>query len=127
MDSELLIDILLWAIYLVLTAALALAVWSAFRSLKVNKRAAVELGIKVRWIRWSVGASLATCLAITALLADNTPIIINGEPYNDPFWLRISDMLIASAIVLIVVAAICTLLAWIGVGRRKKIRVKSRE
>ena len=57
----------------------------------------------MRRIAWLTAGVLVVTLAVTWLTASTQPLNINGKIYADAFWLRISDMLINTALVLIVI------------------------
>ena len=114
--SPLFVDVLLYTVYALLLAAVALMLWSGVRSFRLrNRDEAVENRIPARRVAWGVGLLFVALLAITFATGSTTPIDINGKPYDDTLWLRSSDMLINSSIALIVIAALCA--AW---GARKK-------
>jgi hypothetical protein len=119
--SPLFIDILLIVIYAMLAGAIGLVAWSAFRSLKKRGSQTVDLGFPAKRIVWGVAALLFITLSITSLFADTTPIIINGKTYSDAFWLRISDILINTSLVLIVAAVCCVIGGALWAGRRKHV------
>ena len=105
MESPLFIDIVLYTIYVLLAAAVLLTVWSVvrgFRRCGGTKVRGYENGVPVRRIAWLTVGVLVVTLVVTWLTASTQPLNINGKTYADVFWLRISDMLINTAIVLIV-------------------------
>ncbi len=106
MDSPLFIDIVLYTIYVLLAAAVLLTVWSVVRGFRRSggvKVQGCENGVPVRRIAWLTAGVLVVTLAVTWLTASTQPLNINGKIYADAFWLRISDMLINTALVLIVI------------------------
>ncbi len=119
-ESPVFIDMLLGCIYVLLIVTLGLTIWSMVRSLSMRERASKIQGIPARRIAWGVFALLAVTLVLTCLLADTTPLTINGHAFTDTFWLRVSDMLINSSIILMAVAVICAVLGMSGVGRMKR-------
>ncbi len=118
-ESPVFIDVLLGCIYVLLIATLGLTVWSMVRSLTMRERPSKVQGIPARRIAWGVFALLVATLALTCLLADTTPMTINGHAFTDTFWLRVSDMLINSSLILMIVAIVCTILGMWGVGRMR--------
>ncbi len=114
------IDTLLITLYVMLAVVTLLVGWSVVRSLRLREGEQKEWGFPSKRIAWGVVILLIATLAITALLADTTPLIINGKPYDDPLWLRIGDMLIYSSGVLIVVAMICVAVSSLGLFRKLK-------
>lgn len=119
-ESPLFIDILLMSIYALLALTLGFTAWSMLHTLQMRNRERLTMGIPARRIAWGVALLLIATLALTALTADTQPLSINGHTYDSSFWLRVSDMLINTSMVLIVVAAACMALSAIGIGRRLK-------
>jgi len=118
-SSPLFIELLLWTIYALLAVAVGITVWSVLRTMK--KQGPSERysnGIAVRRIAWGTAAVLAALLALTFLTGSTEPLIINGRPYNDTFWLRTCDMLINTALALIVIAVICVTYSTFRLYRR---------
>lgn len=120
-ESPLFINILLYAIYALLVLAVGLALWSAFRSMRRQGTGEKRSnGIPSRIILIATVCLLIGALVLTYLLADTHPLLINGKPFADVFWLRTSDMLINTSIFLIAVAGIGTALGLLGIGRKLK-------
>ena len=119
-ESPLFIDVLLTSIYALLALTLGLTVWSMLRTLQMRNRERLTMGIPAKRIAWSVALLLSATLALTALTADTQPLTINGHTYDSRFWLRVSDMLINTSTVLIVVAVMCVALSALGIGRLLK-------
>ncbi|MCR5680027.1 MAG: hypothetical protein K6G08_07465 [Prevotella sp.] len=119
-ESPLFISIQLYAMYALLLAAAGLTVWSLVRSARMlGGSRQTDNGIPVRRIAWLSVLLLVLTLLLTWLLADTTPLTINSKTYADVFWLRVSDMLINTSLILIIVAAAGTV--W-GVVRSRIIR-----
>ena len=100
------IDFLLYTIYGMLGVTILLTVISAVRGVVRRKGETKSNGIRVRLLAWGIGLATAVVLLLTFLLADTTPLVINGKSFDDGLWLRISDMLINSSIILMLVAAL---------------------
>lgn len=118
-SSPLFIELLLWTIYALLAVAVGITVWSVLRTMK--KQGPSERysnGIAVRRIAWGTAAVLAALLALTFLTGSTEPLVINGRPYSDTFWLRTCDMLINTALALIVIAVICVTYSTFRLYRR---------
>ncbi|WP_027454546.1 hypothetical protein [Xylanibacter brevis] len=102
------IDVILYTIYILLAVGTGLALWSALRHVRVTPLMA------------GVGAGLLALLALTYLLADTTPLTINGRTFDDVFWLRVSDMLIWTSVVLMLIAALGVIVSTSGLSRKLK-------
>lgn len=120
-ESSLFIDILLITIYVMLAAAIGLVVWSVVCSLRKRDVQSAEPGFPAKLIAWGTGALLVLTLCATYLFADTTPIIINGQRYSNALWLCLSDVLINTSVVLIIVAVICVVFGALWAGRRKNV------
>ena len=101
------IDVILYTIYILLAVGIGLALWSALRHVRVTP---LMLG---------VAAGMLTILALTYFLADTTPLTINGRTF-DEFWLRVSDMLIWTSVVLMLIAVLGVVISATGLGRKLK-------
>ena len=106
-ESPLFVELLLDGICLLVVAALVLTVWSVAYSLRLRRGQADNDRVPARRIAWGVAALLVLTMGATALLADTTPLSINGRAFTDMFWLRMSDMLINTSGILMVVAVVC--------------------
>ncbi|MCR4809998.1 MAG: hypothetical protein K5896_09080 [Prevotella sp.] len=106
-ESPLFVDIVLYTIYALLTVAVLLTVWSVVRPHVRGERCEVrgENGVPVRRIALLTGGLLVVTMVVTWLTASTEPLSINGKTYADAFWLRASDMLINTTLVLIAVVA----------------------
>ena len=121
LESPLFVDILLYAIYALLLLTIGLALWSAVRSTRREGLGEKKSnGIPTRTILIVTVCLLTGALALTYLIADTQPLAINGKPFADVFWLRVSDMLINTSIVLMTIAAVCTVGGLLGIGRKLK-------
>ena len=99
------VDILLVIIYLLLIGVICVTVFSVWRSLKMSDRSQ-KLQNRIPVVKIAVGCAvlLVVCLALTFVLGSSQPMLINGESYNQTFWLKTADMFIFTAIILCVVA-----------------------
>ena len=106
-ESPLFVDIVLYTIYALLAVAVLLTVWSAVRPYVRGERCEVkgEKDVPVRRIAWLTAGVLVATMVVTWLTASTAPLSINGKTYANVFWLRASDMLINTGLVLIAVVA----------------------
>ena len=113
--SYVLAEVMLWLMYIVSAVAVVVTVVSAVRPLLVGPR---RNGGNRGWL---IVAFTAVLLLVTWLLGSDKPLVVNGTIFNDHFWLKASDMLIASSVILIVVAAglVC-----FGISGMSRIRRK---
>lgn len=117
----LLAEVMLWLMYAALMAAIVAAVVSAVRSFRLRTESiAMSNKVPRRRIAWGIVGFTIVLLTITCLLGSSQPLIINGISYTDRFWLKTTDGLIVSSLVLIVIAASFVAYGVSGVNRRLK-------
>jgi hypothetical protein len=110
-EYPLFVDLLLWTVYVLLAITVGLTLWSMLRSPSRLWKG----GTLPAWIAFAL---LVLTLAVTCLLANTTPIVINGKTYADALWLRVSDMLIYTSLFLIFVAVLGVAFGMSGLSRR---------
>lgn len=107
-------DAILYLKYALVAITVALAVLAGIiqfvASLKDNPKGAVKTVVAL--------IALIAVVAISYGMGSAEPIMVNGEPYNDTFWLKITDMFIYSMYILGIVAAIATLINMTGIFKR---------
>ena len=90
---------------LLTAGACGVAVWSAIRSNKASGGGErVVNNIPVRMIGRCVAGGTALALVLTFLFGSSAPMKINGADYADTFWLKASDMFVATSLLMIVAA-----------------------
>ena len=120
-ESPLFIDILLYVIYAMILVAIGLTVWSGLRSMRRQDKSDTRSnGIPARRIALLTVALLVVTLVVTCLLASTRELLINGKPFGDKFWLRVSDMFINTSIILIIIAIIGAAVGYSGICRKVK-------
>ena len=67
-----------------------------------------------------VSAMGVLIMMLTFLLGSEEAVMVNGEAYTDSFWLKLTDMFINTAMVLILVAIAVAVYGGLGLNRRKK-------
>ncbi len=112
-ESPLFVSIVLYTIYVLLLAAATLTVWSAVRGWGM-KTADEQDTREARHTALGTVITVAIVLLVTWLTASTTPMMINGKIFADAFWLRTSDMLINTALVLMAGATICIIVSQIA-------------
>lgn len=101
------VDALLYAIYALFALAAGLAVWSLVHGHRQGSNQALQHWMPAKRIAWGVVALLVLTLLATFVLASTRPEHVNGREFTDALWLRLSDMLINSSLVLLAVTVIC--------------------
>lgn len=114
-------EVMLWLMYAMLLVALVAAVVSAVRSFQYRSDSiAASNRVPRKKIAWGVMGFTVVLLAVTCLLGSSQPLIINGISYTDRFWLKTTDGLIVSSVILILIAACGVVYGISGVNRRFK-------
>ena len=119
LGGYLLAEVMLWLMYAMLLVALVAAVVSAVRSFHFRADSIASSNrVPRKWIAWGVAAFVVVLLVVTCLAGSSQPLIINGISYTDRFWLKTTDGLIVSSLVLIIIAA-CGVVYGISGANRK--------
>lgn len=106
-NAPLFTDVLLVFMLLLTAGACGVAVWSAIRSNKASGGGErVVNNIPVRMIGRCVAGGTALALVLTFLFGSSAPMKINGADYADTFWLKASDMFVATSLLMIVAAVV---------------------
>ena len=96
------IDIVLWSVYILLAAALGVAGWSAVHGVLTHQRTVDQLAARhTTMVGYVTAAIVAVVMLLTFLFASDRPVVSNGTPYTDAFWLRLTDMFIYTSLLLI--------------------------
>lgn len=96
--------IVLMCLLLVVAVILAVASWAAsHRYGNVLEKADVRQ-IPEKKIGRCVWGGLALLLVLTFVIGSSAPIVVNGNNYADTMWLKVSDMLVYSSLVLLLCA-----------------------
>ena len=107
-------DALIYLKYALAAITVALAVIAGVAqfvaSLKDNPKGAVKTLIAL--------ALLAAVIIVSYVLASTEPVMVNGEPYNDIFWLKLSDTFIFSMYILGAGAAVATIVNMSGIFKK---------
>lgn len=98
------IDVFLYLIYFALCVSMAAIFWSLFRTMKHQRHDdGVVHNIPRRKIALSILATVVVILIATFSLGSTEPVTIGLSTFNDPFWLRVANMLICTSIILIII------------------------
>lgn len=95
-----LVIILMWVLFL---GAVVTTVTLAVIGYKKHKESnQTSWGIPARRISLSVTLGTLTILVIGFLSASSEPMLINGTKYHEALWLKVSDMFILTATILLI-------------------------
>lgn len=108
-DSDILIDVIIMAMYVLLAVATALCLWSAWHGVRTHQR---RQSTRIGYV---VAGSTALLLLVTYLFGSTRPLLSNGKVFDNPVWLRLADMFIYSSLILIIA---CSVVAAIAKFRR---------
>lgn len=109
-ESPVFVSLVLYTIYTLLAAAVAVTVWSVTMGIRKQRNAKNHHGgIPARRIALLTGILLAGTMTMGWLTASVQPLTVNGKAYTNTFWLRTSDMLITTVIVLTAVLLLAAL------------------
>ena len=121
MGGYILAEVMLWLMYAMLFVALVAAVASAVHSLRHRYDSiAASNRVPRKYIAWGVAGFTVLLLLITCLAGSSQPLIINGISYTDRFWLKATDGLIVSSVILMVIAACFVIYGVSGMNRKLK-------
>jgi hypothetical protein len=119
-DSPLFVDVVLYIIYGLLLLAVVLTVWSVVRSIRLQGRGnSLPNRVPQRRIVLATALFLVLTMGVGWLTGTTEPLTVNGKVYDSAFWLRISDMFIFTAVLLVV--AIALLAAFAEIRRRRYV------
>ena len=95
-------DVILWLMYLVVAVAIIVTAYSVWHGMR-NRRKGDDIinGVPAGRIGWCVAIGFVVCMVLTFLLGSSQPVITNGQPFADVFWLKVTDMFIYTSILLI--------------------------
>ncbi len=108
-NAPLLTNVLLVFVFLLLLAALAALGWGMVRAWRHRDHEMTDNGVPGKRIAWCVAGGTVVLLAVTFLLGSSSPILVNGNEYNDTFWLKTANMFVWSSAILMVVAVAAVL------------------
>lgn len=111
-NDPVLTDVLLFFIFLLFLFAVAVGIWAMVRGLKIS-RDEHDFSSQSDTKGFSIHSPMFLSVAVTVLtflsfiiffiFGSSKKMTINGEAYNDTFWLKASDMFINTSILLLVI------------------------
>ncbi|MDE6151796.1 MAG: hypothetical protein K2G12_07425 [Prevotella sp.] len=100
------IELLIILMYIAVAAILCVTLWSVYHTIKTaGKTSSISNGINVRKICITVRTGIFVILVLSFALASTNPIDIGVTRYGEPFWLRMSNMLVFTGCMAIALAA----------------------
>ena len=119
-NAPLFTDALIILTGLLLLGTIVIAIGSVIRSYKESPREKENNGIPYRRISICIGIGVLVILVVTFALGSSTPMTINGEVYSDRVWLKVADMFVFTAIILLVVSIAAMIFGATRYNRRGK-------
>lgn len=117
----LLAEVMLWLMYVTVAVTVVVTVVSVVRPLLIApKKNASGRG-------WLVMGLTVVLLVVTYLAGSDQPLMVNGALFKDSFWLKVTDMLIVSSVILIIVAAGFVCFGTSGINRKISNRVHTKK
>lgn len=110
-ETRMLIDIIIVLSLLAIVVTTLVAVVTKVISARKNRVEKVVNGIPSGYITLGAIAFTLVVAVIAFLAMPADDMIINGEAYNDAFWLRTANMCIVTAGVLLVVSVLAMVLS----------------
>jgi hypothetical protein len=111
-DLTLIIDFVLWAVYLLLGVSMAAALWSAIHGVRTHEATVDPIASRhTSKTGYLTAGVVAVILLLTWLLGSTKAVMSNGHPYTDTFWLRLTDMFIFTSLLLICVCSVIVAIA----------------
>lgn len=105
-------DVLLSLMCLLLLVSFLLAIWAVvhtYRSSRQVDEVSQSHGIRGRRISQVTWGVTVVLLIVTFVLGSSSPLLVNGQNYQDWLWLKVSDMLVYSTVIMLVVAVAAVL------------------
>lgn len=96
-------DLMLGLMYLMVVAAMGVTAYSVWHGMSTRRKGDdIINGVPAGKIGWCVAIGFVACLVVTFLLGSSSPVVTNGVPFTDVFWLKATDMFIYTSILLII-------------------------
>lgn len=104
-NAPLFTDVLLLLMGLMLLLGVVLVVVSAVKSYRIRAtEPSMVNGIPAKKITRIVWSSTFAVVILSFVLGSSSPMLVNGEQYADWFWLKVSDMFVTVALLMLLAA-----------------------
>lgn len=109
-NAPLLTDLLPYFMMLLVLLAIITAVYSVVKSIRQrDKGDNVSNGIPATKIAYSSLGFLVGCLILTFLFGSSEPLKVNGTMFKDTFWLKATDMLVNTSLIMLLATIGCVI------------------
>ena len=104
-NAPLMTDVVLALMLLLVVGTMGVTIWAIVSALKKRgNEGAWDNNVPARRITYSVVIVTLLLLALGFVLGSSATMLINGQPFNDVFWLKTADMFIICGLVLLLLA-----------------------
>lgn len=104
-NAPLLTDVVIFLMWILFFGTVITTIALAIIGYKKHKDSSqTSWGIPSRRLSLSVSLGTAVVLIVSFLIASSEPMLINGTRYSDTLWLKVSDMFILTASILLLCA-----------------------
>ena len=115
-DPTFYIDLVLYAVYALMVLAIVAVAYGVWHGISTHSHEEASPAHRyAAYTGLAVAAGVALVMLLTWLLASTEPLTVNGQPFTDTFWLRLTDMFILTSTILI---AVCSVLVAAAKFRR---------
>lgn len=122
-NAPLLTDAILTLIYIIVSGVALLTVYSTVCHIRKNGRSSERSNnIPSTKIIWANIALTSVCMISTFIAGSSEPFTVNGTKYDNILWLKIADMFINTATLLILVAIGSVMFGLSGYNRKIKLK-----
>lgn len=105
-NAPLMTDAVIWLMVILLLVLLCLVAWSYLMSHKISKRNESQHHIPAKKLSRGIGLMTLILLILSFVFGSKSAIKVNNEIYDSSFWLKTSDMLIFTSLVLMFLAVL---------------------
>ncbi len=121
-NAPLFTDVLIVLMMLMPILAIAMVAGGVVRRIRlhVEQNDAVQNGVPARRILRVTWLSTFVLLAVCFAAGSSAKMTVNGGDYTDWWWLKVSDMFVCSAVVLLLVAVVAVLFGMTRYVRKDK-------
>lgn len=119
LNDPLCTDVLIVFMYVMVVAAMVIAIASVVRGMKMRSVSADTNGIPESKIMYYTAGGTVALLVLSFVLSSSAPVHTGEGNYSDVFWLKVTDMFLYTTYILLFAAAMAALYGMSGWRRRK--------
>lgn len=119
--APILVDVLIIFMWVLVGLTFFAMLFSIIRTAKKSSgKAHIVNGIPAYKIAVIVFCGTLLCLILTFALGSAQTMVINGNPFADKFWLKVSEMFVTSSLVMLLVAVGVTIFGATRYNRKER-------